>query len=240
MPEMTRPDLILTCEHGGNRIPAAYQAAFRNAEQALQSHRGYDPGALVLARRLSRRLQAPLFYETRSRLLIELNRSLHHPRLFSEFSRSLPASRLTQLIEGIYQPYRQQVIQALGDRTSRQPVVHLSVHSFTSMMKGRTRRTDLGLLFDPARKFELEFCTRWRALLRQALPGRNVHFNLPYRGTSDGFTTLLRTCFADECYAGIELEVNQKFPLGNTAEWQALQTVLATTLKSVLSHSGSS
>ena len=39
---------LFTCEHGGNRIPAPYRRLFRGQRALLDSHRGYDPGALVM------------------------------------------------------------------------------------------------------------------------------------------------------------------------------------------------
>ena len=57
-------ELLITCEHGGNRIPPRYRAAFASAARALASHQGYDPGALALAREFARRLAAPLVYST--------------------------------------------------------------------------------------------------------------------------------------------------------------------------------
>ena len=41
--------IVLTCEHGGNRIPAAYAAYFQSAGAVLDSHRGFDAGALAVA-----------------------------------------------------------------------------------------------------------------------------------------------------------------------------------------------
>ena len=44
---------IITCEHGGNRIPAPYRRLFRGQRALLDSHRGYDPGSLVMAKALA-------------------------------------------------------------------------------------------------------------------------------------------------------------------------------------------
>jgi predicted N-formylglutamate amidohydrolase len=44
-----RPRLLLTCEHGGNRIPPRYGSHFRRAQRSLAGHAGFDPGALDLA-----------------------------------------------------------------------------------------------------------------------------------------------------------------------------------------------
>lgn len=224
------PTLILTCEHGGNQIPAAYRSHFRGAQAVLQSHRGHDPGALELARKLSRELKAPLHFSQTSRLLVELNRTLGHPRVFSEFTRDLPDEDRAALLREFYEPYRRAVEAEITHQLQRGPVVHVSVHSFTPVMNGKTRRTEIGLLFDPSRSAELEFCTRWKRSLKNHSPELAVHFNLPYRGTSDGFTTALRKLHPDPSYAGIEIEVNQKFPLSDAKTWRELQAVLSRTL----------
>lgn len=95
--------------------------------------------------------------------------------------------------------------------TARHRVLHLSIHSFAPVLDGRIRRTDIGLLFDPRRNREREFCTRWRDGIRKSNPGLSVHFNLPYRGSMDGLTSAMRKRWREDAYLGIELEVNQKF-----------------------------
>ena len=86
---MAKPiSLLITCEHGGNRIPPRYRPLFRGFEALLQTHRGFDPGALTMARELAKAFKAPLFVSTVSRLLVDLNRSIGHPRLYSEATRT--------------------------------------------------------------------------------------------------------------------------------------------------------
>ncbi|HSO07438.1 MAG TPA: N-formylglutamate amidohydrolase, partial [Pelomicrobium sp.] len=110
MPRQRAGDAFLvTCEHGGNRIPARYRPLFRGHEELLTSHRGYDPGALTLARELSAALDAPLVVSTVSRLLVDLNRSLHHPRLFSAATRDAPADVRAEIVDRHYLPYRDEV-----------------------------------------------------------------------------------------------------------------------------------
>ena len=227
---------IVTCEHGGNRIPPRWRKLFESdsARSALESHRGHDPGALELAKRLAKAFNAPLFFSTTSRLLIELNRTLGHPRIFSEFSRVLNESDRETLIQEFYRPYREEVEQAIQRASKSGPVLHLSIHSFTPVLDEKNRRTDIGLLFDPARQFESRFCTDWKTSLRRAFPELAIHRNLPYRGTSDGFTTYLRTQFPDEQYAGIEFEVNQKFPDGEKQRWSTIQQGILQSLQATL------
>lgn len=227
---------VITCEHGGNLIPARYRELFAEAGESLQSHRGYDPGALELARALSHTLSCPLHFETISRLLIEMNRSLDHPRLFSEYSKPLPQSERLRLIETIYRPYRTGVEKSVTRAIETGACLHLSIHSFTPVWKGKVRRTDIGLLFDPARSWETETCRTWRKLLKLAFPDLKIHFNLPYRGTSVGFTTALRRVWPNDRYAGIEIEVNQKFPLGPRSEWRRMIRRLAETVVELSRH----
>ena len=79
--------LVLTCEHGGNLIPQRHKHLFHD-KTVLQSHRGFDLGSLDLFYHLKPLADASKFSET-SRLLIELNRSLHHKNLFSEYTKTL-------------------------------------------------------------------------------------------------------------------------------------------------------
>jgi len=202
--------LLFTCEHGGNRIPRAYAAHFAGATALLAGHRGYDPGALALARWLARRANAPLYAVTISRLLIDLNRSLGHPRLFSEVSAPLAGAAKDGLVARYYRPHREQVEAAIaGWVGAGERVLHVAVHSFTPVLAGQVRRADIGLLYDPARWAERELCARWAQRLREMAPELRVRRNYPYRGHADGFSTYLRTRFAPPRYLGIELEVNQ-------------------------------
>lgn len=59
--------LIITCEHGGNRIPTPYRDLFLGHQTLLSSHHGFDPGALSMARTLADAFAAPLVSSTVSR-----------------------------------------------------------------------------------------------------------------------------------------------------------------------------
>jgi len=227
--------LLFTCEHGGNRIPARYAALFRPHERALQSHLGYDAGALVYARELARAFDATLVQSTTSRLLVELNRSPHHPRLFSQFTRTLPADERERIVERYYEPYRRTVealVAAAAPR--RENLLHISCHSFTPRLDGIVRTTDIGLLYDPKREGEVRFSRYWQAVLERRAPQWRVRRNYPYRGSDDGLTTFLRTRFDGRVYRGIEIEVNQKFPLGNARVWRSMRRLLIESLREAL------
>ncbi len=89
--------LILTCEHGGNEIPHTFQPYFENENTILNSHRGYDLGALDVFQKL-KPLSDFSKYSKTSRLLIELNRSLHCPNLFSKFTKQLSKKKKKPLL----------------------------------------------------------------------------------------------------------------------------------------------
>lgn len=184
---------------------------FAGADTILASHRGWDPGALNLSKYLARQLAAPLFIQKASRLLVEMNRSLHNKELFSEFTHHIDQRLKNNLLEKYYYPYRNEVEQKITQYVAQgSPVLHISVHTFTPVLNGIVRTVDIGLLYDDARLAEKQFCEEWKQRLDNELNESVVMLNCPYNGADDGFTTYLRTKFQECDYLGIELEVNQK------------------------------
>ena len=220
---------VITCEHACNTVPDAFTHLFTGAEDVLASHRGWDLGARAMATSLAKDLEAPLFLCETTRLLIEANRSAGHPQHYSEYTRDLSDTEKQTLMTKFYAPYREVVEGTIVSLPK--PVLHLSIHSFTPFWNGEERAIDIGLLFDPSRQLETGFCTAWRNLLKERLDLR-VEFNEPYKGIDDGFTTYLRTVFSDDAYAGIEVEVNQKFV--DQAAWKEISKVLSDTVRTLL------
>lgn len=233
---MIRPDHVLvTCEHGGRRIPPRYRALFAGRDALLASHRGYDPGALALARELAAALTAPLVVSTTSRLLVDLNRSPGHPRLFSEPTRSAPADVRRTILKTYYRPYRNRVEAAIAAAIADgRRVVHIASHSFTPVLGGDVRNADVGLLYDPRRRGEADLCRRWQAGIEMLAPDLTVRRNYPYRGRSDGMTAWLRRRFPADAYVGIELEVNQKHVQRGGPRWRALRRRVIDALQQAL------
>lgn len=226
---------LISCEHGGNHVPAAYRPCFQGHDAVLASHRGHDPGALAMAHDLAAALHVPLFSARTTRLLVDLNRSPQHPRLFSEFSRPLAADERRRILQRYYLPYRRRAERWIATAIAEGGrVVHISSHSFTPILDGELRNADVGLLYDPARPAEVALCRAWLAALRRRTPGLRVRRNYPYTGTSDGFTAYLRRRFAAECYAGIELEINQAIVTGPRTRWRHLRADLVATLREIL------
>jgi predicted N-formylglutamate amidohydrolase len=223
---------VITCEHGGNRIPAPYRHLFRGRRALLNSHRGYDPGALVMARALARAFRAPLVTSTISRLLIDLNRSIGNPQLFSAATRGAPAKLRAKIVKQHYRPYRVQVERLVRQSVSRgRRVIHISSHSFTPELDGKVRGADVGLLYHPGRHGEAELCAHWKASLAAFAPEFGVRRNYPYAGKGDGLTSHLRLHFPQGAYVGIELEVNQSIVFAAGRRWTALRRVLIDSLR---------
>ncbi|OGH01934.1 MAG: hypothetical protein A2600_09740 [Candidatus Lambdaproteobacteria bacterium RIFOXYD1_FULL_56_27] len=229
-------NLLLSCEHGGNRVPPGLVGYFDGPTLALlETHRGYDPGALGLALGLKAALGAPLFYSKTSRLVVDLNRDGKSPEVFgpSFLAPTCPSELRPKLLARYHRPYREKVAQEVAALVAQGPLLHLSVHSFTPVWQGQARKTQVGLLFDPKRQAESVLAGLWRQALKARLEGYEVHLNRPYKGTSDGLTRTLRRLHPDPGYLGLELEVRNDLLTDprHKGEWiEVVSQTLAQTL----------
>lgn len=227
--EMKIGALILSCEHGGNRVPAPYTYLFKTAkaQAALNSHRGWDIGALAVAKALAHQLDLPLFAHDITRLLVDPNRSLGHPKLYSEFSKPLDTTERKILLDRCYHPHRTQIEAAIAAAIREKgSVLHLAVHSFTPILDGVTRRAEVALLYDPRRPNEKALCRFWQSHLTALAPDLKIRRNTPYRGNADGLTTALRRKHGAARYLGIEIEINQALLLKGIGERKKLADLI--------------
>jgi predicted N-formylglutamate amidohydrolase len=168
-------------------------------------------GARAIAQHLARSLGVPVQLGNVTRLLVDLNRPLAHPRLFSEFSRRLASDERTEILLRYHQPYWQSVQQAVQQAIlAGDSVLHLSIHSFTPVLDDRERHFEVGLLYDPTRAREKALALDLRASLAKMDRGLAVRQNAPYRGASAGLTSSLRERFEPRQYLGLEVELNQR------------------------------
>jgi predicted N-formylglutamate amidohydrolase len=227
--------LLITCEHAGNDVPAEYGGLFEGRRALLATHRGWDPGALVLARDLAAAFQSPLFFTETTRLLIDVNRSLRTPDLHSEITKALPMAQRREIVRRYWQPHRERVEGWVRSEVAEgHRVVHIASHSFTPELHGHVRTADVGFLYDPRRPGEVDLCRRWIAALRELRPDLRLRRNYPYLGRSDGLTFRLRREYTPERYVGIELEVNQQFVERGGPAWPGIRAALVTSLGQVL------
>ncbi|MEQ9244331.1 N-formylglutamate amidohydrolase [Roseovarius indicus] len=145
--------ICLVCEHASAVIPAAL-GSLGLAEEDRFSHAVWDIGAELLARDLSRKLDAPLVVATVSRLVYDLNRpptalgampsksgAIQVPGNLnlSDDDRALRASE-------VYEPFHAKVSEVLDGFGT--PPAFVTIHSFTPTWDGKNRETQLGLLHD--------------------------------------------------------------------------------------------
>lgn len=228
--------LILTCEHAGNEVPREYQHLFEHNPEILHTHRGIDIGALELTNTIAKKMEQEAYLHTVTRLLVDLNRSVQSPTLFSEFTRGESLEVREDIFEKYYRPHREKVQQEIEDIISHgDQAIHVGVHTFTPIWNGLKRKVDVGFLFDPTREEEKSFCQSWRRELKACSNELRLKMNQPYRGTMDGFTTYLRRNYASENYLGMEIEVNQRFTDESLQEeWEKLQLDISASLQAIL------
>ncbi len=227
--------ILVTCEHGGNRVPRRYADMFTGWERRLATHRGFDFGALLMARQIARSFEAPLVASTVTRLLVDLNRSAGHRDVHSQASRRAPKEERERMLRSHYLPYRTRVLELVAKAVARGArVVHISSHSFTPRLRGEVRTADVGLLYNPARPGERRLSGLWKAAIELAAPEIRVRRNYPYLGKHDGLTSALRICHSPEAYVGVELELNQKFVVWNDRRWTRLRATIVESLRNTI------
>ena len=202
---------MLTCEHASNRLPAAFKKAV--PESVLNTHRAYDIGAVHVFRKLVKFAKPEFYCEGKySRLFVDLNRTITNKSAFSEYYEQLDkatASKVKAQATAYWSEYRT-VIEKFVKANAKKEIIHLGIHSFTPELNGKVRNTDIGILYDPSRPKECELAQVIKAEIKRLHPEMKVRFNYPYKGTSDGLTTTLRKKIGPR-YAGLEIEINQKF-----------------------------
>ncbi|MEO7761877.1 MAG: N-formylglutamate amidohydrolase [Casimicrobiaceae bacterium] len=226
--------LIVTCEHGGNRIPAAFATLFQDQQWLLSTHRGYDAGALEMGRAIARAFHADFFASTISRLCVEMNRTPGHPAFRSTIMRAASAP-LQRAAQRYYDAHHARVKGRVAAAVaSGERVLHIASHSFTPRMNGENRRADAGLLYDPKRRWESCFCAAWQTALREQAPQWVVRRNYPYRGDSDGLTNDLRNLHSEASYCGIELEMNARLVRAGPVLWTKARASVIAALRALL------
>lgn len=148
--------IVLLCEHASRYIPAEY-AGLGLDEADLSRHIAWDIGAAELTRSLSKRLDAPAFLGTHSRLLIDLNRPPGAPSSIAERSEAtaIPGNLALGLVERerrarqFFTPYHERIAAHVQQRKSAgRPCSIVAIHSFTPVFHGQTRPWHAGVLFD--------------------------------------------------------------------------------------------
>jgi predicted N-formylglutamate amidohydrolase len=185
-----RGPAVLVCEHASPFIPPDLPMGLAPGD-AL-SHAVWDPGALLVASRMSARLDAPLVAGALSRLVYDCNRPPSSPEAIRDRSErisvpgnaALGAEERRVRVAGVHDPFHAAVAEVLG---ARPHAALVSVHSFTPVYDGVPREVELGFLQDP----EGGGARLARAMLEGARMRWHAALDRPY-DASDGVTYTLR------------------------------------------------
>lgn len=186
--------LVISCEHASNRVRPWLEPDDIPARW-LTDHWGWDVGAFELARRLGRRLNAPVVYSRFSRLLCDVNRkpgvekvvrdSILGERI--EANTALTDRERSERISNIFKPYHQKLSNLLERaKKANADTWFLSIHSFTPKKGGQLRPMEMGVLYDDYDNFAKQMARR---IERE---GFDVALNEPYSGLEDSIYSVAR------------------------------------------------
>lgn len=170
-------DLVLVCDHASNRVPASLDNLGLSRHQ-LASHIGWDPGAALVARELSARLDAPLFLSSYSRLVIDCNRWPSDPESMPESSAGITVPGNCNMTEqealcrrqALFEPYQAAIASRLSG-SARQTRLLLSIHSFTPSLSGIDRPWPIGVCY----RRDAALGKRWVSVLKDMLGTKSTN-----------------------------------------------------------------
>ncbi len=184
---------VFVCEHASATIPERWGDLGLTADQRA-AHIAWDPGALGLARRLSEKLDGPFIHAPVSRLVYDCNRAPDMPGAMPEKSEiheipgnsGLTREERLERTEAIYLPWANGLHALIARRIALglRPVI-ITVHSFTPVYFGKTRRVEFGIIHDADPGLAGAIHTQARKQTRL-----NAELNSPYSAADDVTHTL--------------------------------------------------
>jgi predicted N-formylglutamate amidohydrolase len=226
-----RSAVVMVCEHATHYIPDVFQDLGISPAARL-SHVAWDPGAMAVARHMSRALDAVLVASTVSRLVYDCNRPPNAPDAMPAHSEAyeipgnagLTEDDKNERVARYYRPFEQMLALQTASRTD--PVI-VTVHSFAPVYNGKVRDVEIGILHDQDSRLA-------DAVLRVA-EGHDVRRNAPY-GPEHGVTHTLKEHAIKHGHLNVMIEVRndliadeagQTAMAGTLAAWirQALETL---------------
>ncbi len=148
--------VLIVCEHASRTLPERLGTLGLSGE-ALASHIAWDPGALAVAERLSRSLDATLVHQRFSRLAYDCNRPPEAPGAMPDVSeiyeipgnRGLSPQDRDERTKALYRPFHARIEEIVAARQARgQQTALLTIHSFTPVYHGVKRAVEIGVLHD--------------------------------------------------------------------------------------------
>jgi len=226
---------LVVCEHASNHFPAVF-GTLGLAPEARSAHIAWDPGALGVARRLARLLDAPLVAAGVSRLIYDLNRPPHSPGAMAARSEDfdipgnarLSAAERRRRTESVYLPFHAELRAEIARRLARgRPPVIVTVHSFTPVWFGQPRTVEFGVIHDADPSLALAVLAEAKVQTRL-----DCRLNEPY-SAADEVTHTLRLQATPYGLANVMLEIRNDLIATPEAE-EAMAAMLAPVLKAAL------
>ncbi|MBW9066831.1 N-formylglutamate amidohydrolase [Agrobacterium pusense] len=219
-------DILLVCEHASSTIPQKL-GNLGLAADVLSSHAAWDPGALAVARLLSKKFDATLVYQRFSRLVYDCNRPPESPSAMPVKSEiyDIPgnfdlgeAERFART-SALYVPFHDRVSGIIAERQAAgRKVVVVTIHSFTPVYHGQFREVEIGILHDND--------SRLADAMLAGSEGSSltVNRNDPY-GPEDGVTHTLRLHALPDGLLNVMIEIRNDL-ITNEGEQAQIATFL--------------
>jgi predicted N-formylglutamate amidohydrolase len=180
---------VLVCDHAGRALPRLL-GNLGLSDDELSTHIAWDIGIGGLGELLAAELDATLFRQHYSRLVIDCNRPLEARDSIPEVTCGVPvpgnqgltSSEKEARIDAIFRPYHAEIRSHIEGRSPGRPCVLLALHSFTPILHGDERPFHAGVLYNDDQRFARPLLEALRAEI-----GLVVGDNEPYRAsvTSD-------------------------------------------------------
>jgi predicted N-formylglutamate amidohydrolase len=190
-----RSPILLICEHASSHLPSRY-GTLGLGPADLESHIAWDPGALGVAKELSRLLDAPLIHASVSRLVLDLNREPSAPDSIWTLSErttipgnlDLDEAERAYRVREVYDAFHDAVdTYAIARQAAGQLGAVVSIHSFTPVYRDVPRPWHIGLIYNHDERY-----ARHVEAGLKADPALTVGMNEPYSPADRVFHTLER------------------------------------------------
>ncbi|WP_300062906.1 N-formylglutamate amidohydrolase [uncultured Roseobacter sp.] len=222
----SRSPILLVCEHAGQAVPQSLKR-LGLPQHVVDSHRGWDIGALAVANDVAARLGAPLVIQAYSRLVIDSNRppdsaSAVPPDVDGVTipgNLGITPTEQRQRAREIFDPLDAAITELMAEL---KPRGCFSIHSFTPVMGGEARPWHAGFLS----RHDLDTAQALMESVAAQRPDLTLAINQPYQ--IDDETDWFIPRHAEPSGAAhtlIEIRNDLIAPPGGAAEWAKLIAV---------------
>jgi predicted N-formylglutamate amidohydrolase len=218
--ENAESPFVIVCDHAGRALPRRLGNLGLSPED-LSAHIAWDIGAEGVAKRLALDLDASLYLQRYSRLVIDCNRPLTAPDSIAPKSggitipgnQGLTRTEADARVRSIFVPYHERIRSALDGRGT--PFLLIAMHSFTPELFGVRRVFHAGVLYHQ----DTRLAKPLLSLLREE-PGLVVGDNEPYAASAaTDYSIIEHAERRDAAYAELEVRQDLVAEASGQAEW---------------------